>query len=79
MDYLLEWDKIKLPVPGKIRYNDGLEDVIIISKPTLLKNEILYYEVSNPDGYKSIKLKDLYSIEGYEPEKDNDNNICIQR
>jgi hypothetical protein len=78
MKYLCDWDHIHLPVPGKIKINNTIKDVVIISKPTMLKNEILYYEVDHPIGYKIINLNNLYSIEGYEPEKDYNNNISIQ-
>lgn len=77
MKYLCDWDKICLPVPGKIKINNTIKNVIIISKPSLLKEEIVYYEVDKPMGYKIIKLNDIYSIEGYEPEKDYNNNISI--
>ena len=79
MKYLCDWDKIDLPVPAKIKIHNTVKDVIIISKPSLLREEIVYYEVDKPMGYKITKLNDIYSIEGYEQEKkDNDNNISIQ-
>lgn len=79
MKYLCDWDHIHLPVPGRIKINNTIKDVIIISKPSLLREEIVYYEVDKPMGYKIIKLNDIYSIEGYEQEKeDNNNNISIQ-
>ena len=67
MKYLCDWEKIHLPVPGRIKINNTIKDVIIISKPSLIKEEIVYYEVDKPMGYKIIKLNNLYSIEGYEP------------
>ena len=84
MKYLCDWDKICLPVVGKIEENNIIKDVVIITKPTMLKEEIVYYEVDHPIGYKIINLKDLYSIEGYESaeskesKENNDNNISIQ-
>jgi hypothetical protein len=74
MKYLYDWDKICLPAIGKIQNNGDIIEVIVISNPTMLKNEILYYEVDNPLGYKITNLNNLYSID----EKDNDNNISIQ-
>tara|TARA_B100001769_G_C21867259_1_gene469425 strand:+ start:49 stop:297 length:249 start_codon:yes stop_codon:yes gene_type:complete len=81
MKYLCDWDHIHLPVPGRIKINNTIKDVIIISKPSLLREEIVYYEVDKPMGYKIIKLNDIYSIEGYDnkqEKEDNNNNISIQ-
>ena len=81
MKNICDWEKIYLPVPGKIKINNTIKDVIIISKPSLLKKEIVYYDVDKPMGYKIIKLNNIYSIEGYENQQekeDNNNNISIQ-
>ena len=48
MKYLCDWDKIDLPVPAKIKIHNTVKDVIIISKPSLLREEIVYYEVDKP-------------------------------
>jgi hypothetical protein len=78
MKCLCDWDKICLPAVGKIQNNEKIIEIIVITKPTMLKEEIVYYEVDHPIGYKIINLNNLYSIEGYEPEKDYNNNISIQ-